>query len=109
MASTLEGLAQLQIPVDFAEREVMPFRLWHTEAATQRSGFESLFVGWVRKAWNERAPPPGQKQAEPIYTSRPKHMTLAEWTAYQERLNPTPGMDEFLDQVFGAEDQHATH
>lgn len=42
--------------MDFAKQQVPPFVLHHVEAGTQRAGFESLFVGWCKRAWEKRPP-----------------------------------------------------
>lgn len=49
------------IPADFIAAQIPLFILHHQEAGSRRLGFESLFVGWVRKAWNVR--PPAQELA----------------------------------------------
>lgn len=58
--ATLAITAGLGIPGHFAADQVPLFRLHHTESGTQRGGFESLFVGWCKKAWalkaEERSP-----------------------------------------------------
>lgn len=59
-SATLDITAGLGIPIGFVENQAPLFRLHHMEAGTQRGGFESLFVGWCKKAWalkaEERSP-----------------------------------------------------
>ena len=50
------------IPADFIVRQIPLFILHHQEAGSRKHGFESLFVGWVRKAWNAK-PPAAQELA----------------------------------------------
>lgn len=93
-AETLEACGSLGISAAFAAQQVPLFRLWHQEAETRRSGFESPFIGWVQKAWKAQGPPTAD---EPIYHARPKHMTLLEWEDYQRRryLPPDNEPDPF--------------
>ena len=53
--------ATFGIPAEFIASQIPLFILHHQEAGSRRHGFESLFVGWVRKAWNAR--PPAQELA----------------------------------------------
>lgn len=41
---------------DFARQQIPAFVLHHVESGTQRPGFESLFVGWCKRAWEKRPP-----------------------------------------------------
>lgn len=70
---TLDICVQQGMTPEFARQQAPPFVLHHREAGTQRPGFESLFVGWCRKAWANRPPElapgrrrPGQTIAERI-------------------------------------------
>lgn len=53
--ATLDITAGLGIPDHFAADQVPLFVLHHREAGTLRAGFQSLFVGWCRKAWAAKA------------------------------------------------------
>lgn len=53
--ATLDITAGLGIPDHFAADQVSLFALHHREAGTRRGGFESLFVGWCKRAWSLKA------------------------------------------------------
>ena len=54
--ATLDICVQQGMTAEFARQQGPPFVLHHREAGTQRSGFESLFIGWCKRAWEKRPP-----------------------------------------------------
>ncbi len=97
---TLAMIGQMGITAEFADSCLPQFRLWHQEQGTVRNGFESLFVGWVKKAWAERKPdaPPG---------GRRKGQTMAEQLQEtHERLFGQDDIDPFSFRLIEGEAEH---
>lgn len=80
--STLDAFPVLGIPIEWAMAELVHFRLHHIESATEAIGFDSLFVGWVKRAWRNRPPPNPADDG-----SRRKGETLVEHAERLRRMN----------------------
>lgn len=94
--TTLPLFAPLGIPDAFVHQQVSLFVLHHQEAGTTRNGYESLFVGWVKKAWQQRP-------EEPALGVRRRGQTIA------ERITEEASAFEAAEAAAGREDPFLIH
>lgn len=96
-------IGQMGITAEFADCCLPHFRLWHQEQGTVRTGFESLFVGWVKNAWEKRQP-------DAPLGGRRKGQTLVEQLQENhDRLFGPNDIDPFSFRLIEGEVDHAKH
>ena len=84
---TLGILPNLGITPEFAQQRIAEFILWHQERQTVQVGFESLFIGWVKRAWLDHQtqaasqPPPGARRKGQTLIERSMEIYHATQTA----------------------------
>lgn len=82
----IAALEASHIPVSFTLDCVAHFRTYHLEAGTRRRGYNSLFIGWVKRDFGRQPVQNRTESGEPIYQSRQEaKMTLIEWQQYLGR------------------------
>lgn len=88
--TALDILSQQGINAEFAQSCLPEFQLYWIQRGDTRPGWDACFINSVRRSWEKRPPNPG---VEPVYKTRPKHMTIMEWEAYKHRTTHTPEYD----------------